>query len=176
MLSDPITYSEMKTGIAAATPPLLGVFFLDHLLKLIQFLAQLRKRLLYKMGFLSAFLSGREIRFFRSVFLKPMAITSIVHCVRAPMLLTKVVMFLGTSFLWDSGTIVSTRSLCTFLLTVRSFLVARRVGFVGSFLATYALDRLERQKEQTHVHWSTTFLVKIVLILLHVGTHSENVT
>ena len=67
--------------------PLLGVLFLDHLLELVHFLALLRKRLLCVIGFLSAFLSGTEIRFFRSVFLETTAIASIVRCVRTPMLL-----------------------------------------------------------------------------------------
>ena len=107
--------------------PLLGVLFLDHLLKLVHFLALLRKRLLCGIGFLSAFLSGAEIGFFRSVFLKTMAIASIVRRVRAPMLLAKVAVFLGTSFLWDSGAVVSTRSLRTLFIAVRSFLVVRSV-------------------------------------------------
>ncbi len=107
--------------------PLLGVFFLDHLLKLVDFLALLRKRLLCGIGFLFAFLSGAKIGFFHSVFLKPMTITSIVHRVRAPMLLAKVAVFLGTSFLWDSGAVVSTRSLRTLFIAVRSFLVVRSV-------------------------------------------------
>jgi hypothetical protein len=145
--------------------PLLDVLFLDHLLELVHFLALLRKRLLYGIGFLSAFLSGAEIGFFCSVFLKMTAITSIVCRVRAPMLLAQVTVFLGTYLFRDSGTMVSTRSLRTLLLAVRSFLVARSVGFGGSFLATYALDRLERQKERAHVHRSTTFLVKVELIL-----------
>jgi hypothetical protein len=148
--------------------PLLGVFFLDHLLKLVQFLAQLREGLLYGIEILSAFLSSAEIGFFHSVFLKTTAITSIVHCVRTPMLLAKVAVFLGTSFLWDFGVVVSTRSLCTRLLAVQSFLVARIIGFFGSFLATYALDCLKRQKERTHVHRSPTFLVKVELILARV--------
>jgi hypothetical protein len=117
--------------------PLLGVFFLDHLLELVHFLALLCKRLLCGIGFLSAFLSGAEFGFFRSIFLEHTAITSIVRCVRAPMLLAKVAVFLGTSFLWDSGVMVSTRLLSTLLFTVRSFLVARSVGFFGSFLALY---------------------------------------
>ncbi len=104
-----------------------------------------------------------------------MAIASIVHFVRAPMLLALVAMHLGTYLFWDSETL-STRSLCTLLLAVRSFLVARRVRLVGSFLPTYALDSLKRLKEQTHIGRSTTFLVKVVLILPRVGTHSENVT
>ena len=144
---------------------LLGVLFLDHLLELVQFLAQLREGLLYGIGFLSTFLSGAEIGFFRSVFHKMTAIVSIVCRIRAPMLLAKAAVFLCTSFLWDSGVIVSTRSLRTLLLAVQSFLVARSVGLIESFLATYALDCLERQKERTHVHRSTTFLVKVELIL-----------
>ena len=147
---------------------LLGVFFLDHLLELVYFLASLRKSLLCGIGFLSAFLSGVEIRFSRSVFLKPMAKSSIVHCEHAPMLLAKVAMFLGTSFLWDSGSIVSTRSPRTLLLAVQSFLVARSIGFLESFLATYVLDCFERQKEGMHAPRSTTFFVKVVLILPHV--------
>jgi hypothetical protein len=103
------------------------------------------------------------------------AIASIVRRVRAPMLLAQVAMFLGTYLFGDSGTL-STRSLCTLLLAVQSFLVARRVGLFGSFLATYALNSLERLKEQTHIDGKTTFLVKVVLILPHVRTHSENVT
>ncbi len=156
--------------------PLLGVFFLDQLLKLVQFLAQLCERQLRGIGFLSAFLSGAEIGFFRSVFLETTAIASIVRYVRAPMLLAKVAVFLGTYLLRVSGTTVSTRSLRTLLLAVRSFLVVRSIEFVGSLLATYALNCLERQKERTHFHWSITFLVKVVLILPRVGTHSENVT
>ena len=84
---------------------LLGVLFLDHLLELVHFLALLCKRLLCGIGFLFAFLSGAKIGFFHSVFLKPMTITSIVHRVRAPMLLAKVAVFLGTSFPRDSGTL-----------------------------------------------------------------------
>jgi hypothetical protein len=51
------------------------------------------------------------------------------------------------------------------LLAVRSFFVARSIGLIGYFLATYALDCLKRQKEQTHVYRSPTFLVKVELIL-----------
>ncbi len=43
--------------------PLLGVSFLENLLELVQFLAQLRERLLCGIGFLSAFLGGAEIGF-----------------------------------------------------------------------------------------------------------------
>ena len=127
--------------------PLLGVLLLDHLLELVRFLAQLREGLLYGIGILSAFLSGGEIVFFRSIFLKTTAIARIVRRVRAPMLLAKVAVFLGTSFLRDSGTVVSTRSLRTLIIAVRRFLVARSDGLLGSFLATYTLGCLERHKE-----------------------------
>jgi hypothetical protein len=65
-----------------------------------------------------------------------MAIASIVHHVRAPMLLAKVVVFLGTSFPRDSGIVVSTRLLRTRLFAVQRILVARSNGLFGSFLAT----------------------------------------
>ena len=65
----------------------------------------MREGLLYGIGFLSAFLSGAEIGFFRSVFLETTAMASIVRRVRAPMLLAKVAVFLGMSFLRDSGTL-----------------------------------------------------------------------
>ncbi len=109
------------------------------------------------------------------------------------MLLAKVAVFLSTSFLWDSGTAVSTRLLRTLviavrrflvarsnglfrsflatLLALRGFLVARSVGLIGYFLATYALGCLERQKERTHVHRSPTFLGKVELILPRVQAH-----
>ena len=103
------------------------------------------------------------------------------------MLLATVTVFLGTSFLRDSGAVVSTRSLRTFFIAVQRFLVARSnelfgsllatliaaqsfldarsVGLIGYFLATCALGCLERQKEPTHVHRSPTFFVKVGLIL-----------
>jgi hypothetical protein len=89
------------------------------------------------------------------------------------MLLAKVAVFLGTSFLWDSDHSVGTRLLCTLFLTVQSFLIARSVG---SFLATYTLNSLERQEKQTHVHRNPTFLIKVELILPLAWTHLENVT
>jgi hypothetical protein len=88
------------------------------------------------------------------------------------MLLAKVAMFLGTSFLQDSGCSFSTRLLCTLFLAVRSFIVTRSVRVLESFLATYTLDNFERQKEWMHVYRSSTFLVKVELILPRVREHS----
>jgi len=53
-----------------AALPLLGISFLENLLKLIQFIAQLGERLLCGTRILSAFLSGAEIGFFVSSFSK----------------------------------------------------------------------------------------------------------
>ncbi len=86
---------------------LLGVLFLDHLLKLVQFLAQLREGLLRGTGFLSAFLSGAEIGFLRSFFLKT---TTIARIVVPPCLLQG----RRVSQYELSGTVVSTRLLRTF--------------------------------------------------------------
>jgi hypothetical protein len=169
MLPDPIPYLESESLSLLRRFHFLVSFFLNVFSR---FYAQLRIRLLCGIGFLSAFLSGAEIGFFRSVVLEPTAITSIVHRVCAPMLLAKVAVFLGTSFLWDSGCSFSTRSLCTLFLAVQSFLVVRSVRFLGSFLATYPLDSFERQNEQTHVHRSPTFLVKVELILPRVRARS----
>ena len=63
----------------------------------------MREGLLYGIGFLSAFLSGAEIGFFRSVFLETTAMASIVHRVRAPMLLAKVACFSVRAFLGTLG-------------------------------------------------------------------------
>jgi hypothetical protein len=82
--------------------PLLGVLFLGHLLKLVRFLAQLRKGLLRGTGFLSAFLSCAEIGFLCSVFLETTTIARIVRRARAPMLIAKLKSFSVQAF-WDCG-------------------------------------------------------------------------
>jgi hypothetical protein len=82
--------------------PLLGVLFLKHLLKLVRFLAQTREGLLSGIGFLSAFLSGAEIGFFRSAFLETTAIARIVRRSRAPMLMVRSQSFSAQAF-WDCG-------------------------------------------------------------------------
>ncbi len=80
----------------------------DCLLKLVQFLAPLHRRLLYGIGFLSAFLGNMIIGFFCSVFLVP---NGVVHGIHAPMLFVEVAMILGVSFLGNSGRTLGTRSL-----------------------------------------------------------------
>ena len=114
-------------------------------------------------GFLSTFLRGAEIGFFRSDFLETMAFARIVRRVRAPMLIARSLCFSVQAF-WDSG-----QYLVATYLFYHSAKVSRREK--GWTCATYALGSLERQKEQTHVHRSSTFLVKVGLILPRVRAH-----
>jgi hypothetical protein len=68
---------------------------LQCLLKLLNFLGELRKVLVYRITFiLSAFLSIAEIGFLLSVLLKPTTITSVVRGIHAPMLLAQVAVLL----------------------------------------------------------------------------------
>ncbi len=122
--------------------------FLDCLLELVQFLAQLCKRLLCRIGFLSAFLGSAEISFFHSIFLIPMTIFCAVHGIHAPMHLAEVAMLLGASFLGDSGHRLSTRSLVSFLALVGSFLIGL---YIGLFLGTYVLYNLQRGMRSKHM-------------------------
>ena len=127
MLPNPIPYLKSESLWLLRRFRFLVSCFLITFSSLSNFLLNCEKGLLYGIGFLYAFLSGAEIGFFCFVFFKPTAITSIVRCVHAPMLLTKVAVFLGTSYLWDPGCSFSTRLLCTPFLAVRSFLVARNL-------------------------------------------------
>ncbi len=112
----------------------------------------MREGLFYGIGFLSAFLSGAEIGFFRSVFLETTAMASIVRRVRAPMLLAKVAVFLGTNFSWDSGTLPVPGRFVPFFIAVRRFLVVRSDGPVGSLLAT---SRSVASRDRRSEHMST---------------------
>jgi len=90
----------------------------------------MREGLLSRIGFLSAFLSGAEIGFFRSLFSKRRQSreSCVVHappCLRRGRRVSRHKL---------SGTVVSTRSLRTYFIAVRRFLVARSDGCFGSFL------------------------------------------
>jgi hypothetical protein len=76
---------------------------LQPFLELLNFLGQLRKVLINGIGFLTALLSGVEMGFLLSAFLKPTTITSVVHGIRAPMLLAQVAMLLEADFLRNPG-------------------------------------------------------------------------
>jgi hypothetical protein len=76
---------------------------LQRLLKLLNFLGQLRKVLVYGIPFSSAFLSGAKIGSLLSVLFKPTTITSVVHGIHTPMLLAQVAVLLKTDFLGSPG-------------------------------------------------------------------------
>ncbi len=101
---------------------------LQCLLKLLNLLAQLCKVPINGISFLTAYLSGAEIRFLLSVFLKPTTITSVVHGIRAPMPLAQVAMLLERDLLGNPGHGLGTRMLLPFLTFVRSFLRRFQLG------------------------------------------------
>jgi hypothetical protein len=67
---------------------------LQRFLELLDFLGELREVMIYWTIFLTAFLSGTEIRFLLSVFLKPMALMCVMRDICTPMLLAQVAMLL----------------------------------------------------------------------------------
>ncbi len=85
---------------------------LQYFLKLLIFLGQLPKVLVYGITFLSAFLSNAEIGFLLSVLFKPTTITSVVRGICTPMLLTQVAMLLKADFLGnpDRGPVPPSRA------------------------------------------------------------------
>jgi hypothetical protein len=89
------------------------------------------------------------------------------------MFLAEVGMFLGASFLGDSGRRLSTRTLVSFLTLVGSFLIGL---YIGPSLGTFALDSLQRHMKQPCVHGSHIFLVKVDLILPCMWAHPKSVT
>jgi hypothetical protein len=95
---------------------------LQRFLKLLNFLGELRKVMVYGITFLSAFLSGVEIRFLLSVLFKPMTITSVVRGTCTPMLLAQVAMLLKADFLGNPDRGIGTRVFLPFLAPVRRLL------------------------------------------------------
>jgi hypothetical protein len=118
----------------------------------VHFLAQLRERLLCGIGFLSAFLSGAEIGFFRSVFLELTTISSIVRCVRALMLLAKVAVFLAWAFFGTLALLSVPGHFVPFFLLYKAFLSQEVFDFLDlSWLHT----RLIALKDKRSEHMST---------------------
>ncbi len=149
----------------------LGALFLDCPLELVQFLAQLCKRLFCRIGFLSAFLGIAEMGFLCPIILT--TVSCVVRSMRTPMFLAEVPMLLGAYFIGDSDSTISTRLLVSFFALVGSFLARLCTGL---FLHTYVLYSLKRHKKQMHVHGSHTFLMKVELVLSRKWAHLENVT
>ncbi len=86
------------------------------------FFGELREVVVYWITFLSAFLSGMEIRFLLFVLFKPMTIMNVVRGIRAPMLLAQVAMLLKEDFLGNPDCGTGTRALQPFLALVRRLL------------------------------------------------------
>jgi hypothetical protein len=146
---------------------------LQCFLELLDFLGELRKVMIYRTTFLTAFLSGMEIRFLLSIFLKPTAGTCVVRGIRTPMLLAQVAMLLEANLLWHTDRGLGTRSFLTFLALVRRLL--RRFQF-ALLVGTHAFNCLQRSEKQAHVHRSHTFLVKVVLVLPLDGAHTQHMS
>jgi hypothetical protein len=92
---------------------------LQCFLELLSFLGELRKVMVYGITFLTAFLSGTEIRFLLSVFFKPTIITSVVRGICAPMILEQVAILLEANFLGHPDRSLGTRAFLPFLALVR---------------------------------------------------------
>jgi hypothetical protein len=88
--------------------------------------------MVYEITFLTAFLSGAEIRFLLSVFFKPTTITSVARGIRIPMLLAQVAMLLKANLFGHPDRSLGTRAFFPFLALVRRllgrFLFALLVG------------------------------------------------
>ncbi len=147
--------------------------FLKSLLQLVQFLAQLGKRLLCWIGFFTCLLGGAENGFRHPVFLLLAAIFGSVHSMRAPMFLAQLARLLKMNFFVSLLCGSSTGSLGSCLVLVRSFLARWHMGFLKG---TYALNSFKRSLKRTHVHGSHALLLQVVLILPLVWTHPESVT
>jgi hypothetical protein len=91
---------------------------LQRLLKILDFLGQLREVLVCGITFSSAFLSGSEIGFLLSILFKPTTIMSVVRGICAPMLLAQVAMLLKTDFFGNPGHRIGTRVFFPFLALV----------------------------------------------------------
>ncbi len=146
---------------------------LKNLLQLIQFLAQLGKRLLCRIRFLTCLLGGAKIGFCCHIFLILAAIFGSVRSMRAPKFLAQLARLLKTDFLVSllRGTITGLLGSC--LILVRSFFAGLHMGLL---MGTYVLDSLERSLKRTHVHGSHTLFLQVILVLPLVRTHPENVT
>ncbi len=112
--------SLFRVGIAILVTVLLPFLtgLLQGLLKLFNFLGQLQEVMAYGIIFLSAFLSGTEIGFLLSILFEPTTIMSVVHGIRAPMLLAQVAVLLKTDFLRNPGHRIGTRAFIPFLVFV----------------------------------------------------------
>jgi hypothetical protein len=144
---------------------------LQCLLKLLNFLGQLRKVTVHGITFLSAFLSGTEIGFLLSVLFKPTTITSVVRGICTPMLLAQVAVLLQTDFLGNPSRRIGTRVFLPFLALVGRLL--RRFQF-ALLVGANAFDCFQQSKKQAHVHRRHVLLVHVVLVLPLDRAHTQH--
>jgi hypothetical protein len=78
--------------------------------------------MVYRITFLTTFLSGTEIQFLLFVVLKPTTIASVLCGTRTPMLLAQVAMLLEADFLGNPDRRIGTRAFLPFLTFVRRLL------------------------------------------------------
>jgi hypothetical protein len=122
MLPNPIPYSELESLSSQQRFFPLAPCFVIAFSSFSNFLLNCAKEFFVGLVFFS-FLGGTGLGFFQSVFLKFMTIICVVHNICTPMLLLEVKMLLKSTFLWDSGSRLSTMSLVSFLTLVGRFLV-----------------------------------------------------
>jgi hypothetical protein len=144
---------------------------LQRFLELLDFIGELREVMVYRITFLTAFLSGAEIGFLLSVLLKPTTITSVVRGICAPMLLAQVAMLLEANFLGHPDSSLGTRAFLPFLALVRRLLGRFRFALL---VGADAFDCFQQSKKQVHVHWHHAFLVHIVLVLPLERAHTQH--
>ncbi len=156
-----------------------GAFFLDRLLRLFQLLAQLRKKVLCGIGFLSAFLSGTDIGFFLFVFHILTTIFCAVHSIRAPMILADVAMLLKANFFGTLAIDSVPGLLFSFLLLLEAFLLDCALDFScahtrsitsrdirSECMSSWVIPFLWRLKWSCHVsgHIQRTWLARSALV------------
>jgi hypothetical protein len=147
--------------------------FFQCFLELLDFIGELRKVVVYRITFSSAFLNRTEIGFLLSVLFKPTTITSVVCGIRAPMLLAQVAVHLKVDFLGNPGHRIGTRALLPFLA-----LVGRLLGrFQLALLAGEdAFDCFQRSQKQAHVHRHHALVVHVILILPLKRAHMQYIS
>jgi hypothetical protein len=135
---------------------------LQRFLKLLDFLGELHKVVVYGIAFLSAFLSGVEIGFLLSVLFKPTTITNVVHGICTHMLLAQVAMLLKADFLGNPDRGIGTRAFLPFIALVRRLLGRFQFALL---VGSDAFDCCQQSQKQAHVHWHHALLVHVVLVL-----------
>ena len=158
MLPDPIPYSESESLSLRRRFRFLVSRFLRTFSSLSNLSLNWAKDCFAGLGFFPPFLAARKSDFSVPSFSKRRQVLCVVYA--PPCFLQRSRCFLVRAFLGTLGLFQYQVATYPFI-AVRRFLVARSDGLVGSFLATYALGCLERQKERTYVHRSPTFLVKV---------------